>query len=811
MDKVLEQSAVLENESLVHPAPTIVPGSSQTWQQRLFSLLWPFAFMACLLPLLNLWYTIATTGANNISNDYLLFLPTLDHILSGTYNWQHFITDTMYMGHWSSLSVLVHVFIAFVSRWDARFELYLGSFFALLRLALLVSLFSEFFLPRTKLLIAGGLAALVFSMSQSVNFLYGQNAIAVNLCLLGFTIGLWGLAKMKKPWHGISIMAIGGLMSSASFGNVLPCWLSFLIAMPIFRYRRWQYYCAWCTATALGLYPYINFLLSSTRSSFSTVSSPFLHKVLFAINMLGRPFCTNIGFESGRLPMSEFAAVAGLLIASLSVWAIITKRIFNCRTKASLVLIGYGLLSVCVVSTVRFLVIPLYTGLSINFWIGIFGLAISLVKESIERTNSPWGTKYGALGSSTLLLIVVLYLITNRTYADKTVYPLYRAPASEAAIRNYRTAPTYAEECVFLFGVGNGPYLMYISEPLERLGLSAFAPNQQWSLQGDFLLPSTTVSTANRQASISWIQGRDPRKRHSWRSYRHLNLSMPSSSEVQWEFDLPDTLESAQLITSLSSVSDLSSEEPKEPPRFSFTIRVSPKGSLTNQLTRGSAQGTIQEISLTNKENWTPFSIDLSKFKGKHVALIFAFSGSNQFGILQYPHINVQNSPVARNRQAVTVTPSNTELSPYFPNAISKSFDFPGMPSKDWTNGEIVVTPDATQTNPYQSSMATMTYCPKAEIDLRDYSHWYVEMSTQSGIYPRVLRVKLTLRDGSIKSFVIPLLMDGSVHKYTYDMKLLDLYKEALLKEITVFPVANDSIAHKGAVSVKKLKLITVL
>ena len=39
-----------------------------------------------LLPIVTL-KIIITTGANNLSNDYALFLPLIDNILSGSYNW----------------------------------------------------------------------------------------------------------------------------------------------------------------------------------------------------------------------------------------------------------------------------------------------------------------------------------------------------------------------------------------------------------------------------------------------------------------------------------------------------------------------------------------------------------------------------------------------------------------------------------------------------------------------------------------------------------------------------------------------------
>lgn len=768
---------------------------------------------------------ILTVGGNNISNDYLDVVPAINRAIGGQISASNFLTSFKVGQHFVALPVVFHLIAAYLFDWNARAELFMGVGLNIVKTVLLWDLLAHGYKKEWRLLILGGILALVFSMTQASVHFFGQASFPVGLCTLGFTIALWGVIRFKD-WRGVLLMLAGGVGSAASMGNVPACWAALLVALVLFGYRLKErnVYFAWLGGAVVSMAPYLYFhavrpaVLDYCRHPFD---------VLFFINMLGRPFANQIGLQVGRLPMSEFAGVAGLIMFVIAIAANLRTKNFSVPVKTSLALCAYGLASDAMLSCVRWYVCPWYTTFAIYFWIGLFGLLISALQS--DETTAGHVKPYGARSLGyffkvacllCLVVIPVIYGLSNRSWKDKHVYLNTRSPASEAGLRNFREAPSYIEGTLFQWGDGRPKNVTDLALPLERHQLSAFAPDQTWTLQGDFILSRVRVFNSAKVPPVRFIEDQTADHTVPWSHYEHANIYVHAPNSVSWTVALPADVRAAFFKSALTIGSPNKRLKPVITDGVSgqiFAFVENAPGSAPNK-------ELLQEVHATKAGQWLPIEIDLLRFKGKTVTLVFTANGGkgadDDISVFRYPTIDVklpkrskeENKAVAErlSSESVLWRPRNTDLNAEF----GKEFDpqgtleLPSLTSAEWRREplKVAMPTDIRGVEKGCSDYLAMYFTPKKSIPVSDFTHLLVSMNAP-WMFGRSLKVSIVPEVGKVLTISIPLPGTTGTHTSSYDLKLCELPPGSRIKQLVLYPAAAPGSETKGTITINSVSL----
>lgn len=822
-------------------------------------------FCAGLVPFFFICWLIASSGANNVCVDYAAFLHVVDKVLSGQYQWFSIFSDSFIRTHLVLFPVLLHTAIAYLTHWDVTTELYVGMAIHVSRALLLADLVSNRIVNGwTRLAVTGGVFGLVFAMTQTCIMIYGEASIAIGLNLLGFTFALWALCKYGRTPRGLALMVAGGVLSSYSFGNVLPCWLTLGAAMLLLPPRGWKqhwdvnhagFYSAlkqqnpdgitslfvnknvsfgyWFIGALVSIVPYYYFL-SNRATVDPTLTKTFgFWNAEFLINVLGRPFAKDMGLVYGRLPGAEVSA--GILLAVIVALAVpvICSRLRLCNTtRICSLLFMYGFLSIWAVGVFRTHIAPWYASMSLYCWLAVFGVACANLNRAFNP-NVPMtkNLKLGFAASSIAALgtILVLYLVTNVSYRDKQFFLNSRAPVSGEYLREYATAPTYLESTIFS-NDGRPDRILSFADSLKRHDLCVFAPNQSWSLQGQFALSSVDVERLSGSKRVMWLDGRSLRGLKSWRDYQHLNLLVPDGNIVEWRFNVPEDAKEAVFKTSVSSFKEAAGECADKASKVVSTISVfsdapNAVSDRASVLARNNVQSSGGASYVTCcDDTWKPMRLNLLPYRGKTVTIRLGLSSQGDLYsglcddrncipssvLFQYPHIDiVKNSTEhhgASPPNTVALCPSNTDLSPQFPYSYYQRFDLPPVNSSEWKDVPMGLPEDAAYTVP--AKFWTVPDEQKIAVDGFDYLT--MQLEPMPGKSWCSLKMHLQFDDGTTDGFSMPLLSDASSHKYVYPVKLLTEKGGAKLVGVLAFASAVDANPNPKATSNESKKESTV-
>src|SRR5262249_44544701 len=172
--------------------------------------------LLAIAPLGNIVAIITTTGADNLSNDYLAYTWMVRDVLAGTYNWSHYFRDTFYRTHSVALPVFIHIGAARFFHWSIYPELYLGIAIAAVRVLLLWQVFSRSAAGWRKWWQLPTLSLLVFSASQISVYAFGHAALTIGLTLSGFALRIWALLCQRQPAAALLTKHDGALLRSQS-------------------------------------------------------------------------------------------------------------------------------------------------------------------------------------------------------------------------------------------------------------------------------------------------------------------------------------------------------------------------------------------------------------------------------------------------------------------------------------------------------------------------------------------------------------------------------------------------------------------
>jgi hypothetical protein len=750
-----------------------------------------------LLPIYNIFHILATTGDNNLSNDYAMFLPLIDKILSGNYAWGYYFQDTFFVSHFQPLPILVYLINAKITGWNIYYELFFIAILAILRLFLTYQALTCLYSKGLRYLMWPILALLIFSSSQISGYEFGASAVPLGLTAFGFTLSIWGLVKFYPQPVALVFMVAGGLIASWTGALGVIAWPIFLAGMILLGYKKLAHYLTWLVSALLINFPYIYFLIINRQPGVNAyLQSLFDFRLI--VNLLGRPFANGIGSTTAFLPLGEAAGYLGLAfgVLGLALIVVFRRRLLVTATPA-LMFMAFGLLSAWQTSIFRVLIAPWYTNTVMPYWIGLAGLAYLLAAAYSDRLDAPEPAaskfnRHVLWVYPTLVLIVfaLFYLATNLTYRDKSFYLISRSPASAACIRNYQWAPTYCERRVFQWTV-NRVYLADFSWPLQRHQLSVFTPHQRWTMQGDVILGKVYSPEAPNTLGVDWYDGL-PGTQASYTDYRHLNLLVSPSHSAAWTVTLPENLASAEFV---SSIGIGRGSQPGEP--MTFEVFVSLQGQ--------SEQLVFSRVMDASDSGWSKFNFSLLPFQEEEITLRLAVSG--KIGALEtmyrFPYIDLTIQPEDLLTQPPTVRPINTELSPDAPQTQPSDYIFSLDGAQ--TNGMVLL---GGHTSTWVAQIDPNFYLPLDHpLDLQDYGWVSFRLAASPDIPSRAAEVFLYMEgQAQPAELLIPLLADGGLHTYTYPLRLVDI--SGRLVALRLDPVMLPSSKGDNTVTIQDLRLI---
>jgi len=761
------------------------------------------------------------SGGNNLSTDYIAMVPVVDRILSG--NWSNFLHDSCVGSHYMPLSLLAYAANAALFHWDVRIDIGFGLLLALARTWLLADCLTVSKDGVKRLFFIAALLAVNFGATQLSVLLYGQLAVAIGLTLFGFSLALWGLVRFAGKPAAAILMAFGGLVSSLSWGNILPCWVSLGTFVLARRSKKWWEFALLALAALLSAAPYLwLFPHGGEHMGSDRTAIVSLFNVRFMLNSLGRMFGTKIASTAGSIPLAEVSSIVGVILLAVLSFIVFRGRQkqdvvcaeADCRESflPSYILVLYGFSTVWFISAFRWTMAPWYVPLVSPFWIGLMAIAYRLACAERQSDSSPKGANRLAVvvaTSVTALVMLGLYLKSNISYHEQNLYIDSRTPASESVLRNFAIAPTYLEPLVFEWGGGNPDYLRRLAEPLLRRRLSCFAPHQQWSLQGDFALP--TVSFAGDPADILWTKDESVRTGRHWDSPEHLNLALLGDAPIKWTLSIPKQCREAVFQTAVSKPKDKDGSSQAKP----ACAMVDIQGSDLRQHQIVKAEPSWRSIVIPlNQYRGQKLTISLGRLSLAKESGLAAKGTSNAFAnalgsdalLFEYPRIDVSLGDAAP-PASVDVQPGNTELSSYLPAT---------------TDGDLVLDPSSRKLwrSPHQVEGIASAVCWTASTNYEPisnlsalavspshYSHLYLEVTASESIKPRLLTLQL-LTNRQSKLCYLPLLDGSQKHKYTYDLKLPQFVKGEVITGLSMMPLELKKDASNPSFVVDAVRFI---
>jgi hypothetical protein len=768
-----------------------------------------------LLPILHITIILITTGTNNISADNLLTVPLINQVLNGSYQWRNYLHDTFINGHVQAWDILIQILSAYLAHWNVFTLLYLGIVLGIIKLILLYDAFTLFFQNSKKYLLFPILSALIFSTSQISTFEFDWYTIMVNLSQLGLVFGIWGLVRFSERWRGVLLMAMGGIVASWSSGSGPLVWPTFLIGLILLNYRRVTHYVVWIITAVLTTFPYLYYtIIKSNPNPYDTPLPKInLFKFKLIVQSVGWPFAQSFSHE-----MAYSRGLIGWALCFIGLGILLSGR-FNKKNLAplapGLMLIVYSIFNIWQISIFRDELTPWYASYFMVFWIGLLGLAFTMW---MNRERKP--TKITSLSKvvffftpfwSVIFIVSLLlfYLTSNLSYADKSYFLQFRSPASNSCLRNYKTAPTYCEWYLYSWQLDHIEELFQMAESLERHHLSVFAPHQQWTLQGDFILDNVRLHKTPGISDIFWTADSSNIPTPFY-DYRHLNLFLHSPNYIDWTMTLPQNLKQA-VFHSAIAISKLAPNEPQADGVI-FEVSVEPQGKPREIL--------YGKQVLADQRDWQPFSIPLTEYAGRTITLRLSSNPGNNithdWAMYRYPFIDVELNPTEAmdKDQKIEIRPSNTDLSPMIavptPNDLQFDVDNPQL----WKTARMKLTTEQTSSGDswIVRKDPIMEYNQAMNVCLADYTHFYVKMAASQDINNRAVQFYYKLNNQNdfdeAHSIMVPILADDKMHEYTYDIKLMEQNSQSRLTGIRLDPVMDGKPSGKSWVNIADFRLI---
>lgn len=721
---------------------------------------------------------ILASGGNCLTNDYQYCLASVEGILFANADVGALIKNCFTNAHFILLPCLGFCANAALFEWDVRVDAIAGLLLAVVRCIVLCDLLTDRKSDsQTKWLVWLVVFGLTFGSTALSCFDFGLASLTGGIGMLIFSIGLWGVVRYAGTPRGDLSMLACGVLTAVCAGYWPAVWLSYIVVLLLQKARHPR---TWITV-AIGL------VLSAVPTLISMQlhqeDAPKLVSVLnwvFLINSFGRCFANNIGQTGEPLMLSQLSGWFGLVaIVLLAVIAPLRRE--TTKYSATIGVLVFGLASLWMTSLFRVGIAPWYAGFAVYAWIGISSLAtLCIASNFCDHAPAKKQLFFKLAGVTVLVACFGLYMVSNVKIHDKDFWAGTRAEMSDSTVRNYLIAPTYSERTLFLGHIGDFPRFVKMAKVLNQRCWSACSHNQKWSLQGDFILPTVTVKIASPSQKVCWVHGNDVGSKKPFSSPEHLNLCVSSGAILTWHITVPQSIEHAVLRTGAKS---------KTP--CILTIKKDGNQVYSNTLNEA-------EVSTVDLTPWTGTDIDVG----------FQSASPSDPAIFDHPQILVSLSKNYVPKFGES-TPSNTDGSPFFPKSSEADLALPPGDTALWQESELVRVVKNDNNWKVKGSQPKLTLKSKISVSATEYSHFVFNLKVGESVpTPRAACIGFVVNDSHLVQKLIPLLPGGTIHAYSYELKLLELEPSDRITGLEVLPVYVRSPNESFGITMGDIRFI---
>jgi hypothetical protein len=760
-----------------------------------------------LLPIIRMLSVILSTGMNNLSNDYVSFVPVVLKIVQHGLPIQD-LASTCFRGQCEPLTYLIMAAIAKFFAWNTYVEMTFSILVLAACTVLITLIFTGFTLSPRKLWVFIFVSAITLSISQIASISFGQASIYPATTLFGLCLSLFGYRFFPDSVRGVLLVVLGMWISIWSYGAgvlVIPI----ILVCLLFRFRRVRYFAIWLAVLLFSGFPYLEYYLNGQAGA-SQLSGTLvsLYRPNYIIRLLGLFFSNNIGSGTVRVndfvpPHPSLVGILGLL-SLLPVLLYLTKRnrwAVIGRLLPSFGLVAFGIASVWEISLVRPGVAPWYIIDSAPFWLGLIGLFFAyLTSETLDWKTVSIFMK--SISGIFLFGVGILWVNSNLTYADKVLHLYSRAPASAACLRYYQEAPTFCEGLLFAWGIGRVGYIQELASPLAENQLSVFGPSQVKTLQGEYLFDNK-VRVNGPSAAISWWAGLDGAVSR-WDDYEHLDILIPAPQSVVWTVDIPQNSLAATLRTGVGINTHYQPASLDAGDQANVKIVITADGVP--------AKTIFEKNILPGRHAWVPVTASLTAYRGKRITIEFSTAGSaalsGKWAMYEFPQIELSLQQDSQpHTTAAVYSPENTELSPDLATGRA-DLNLEIYPEKSALtgHGHNIEPLPADPSGWMLGEGGNFQLQTPIDACLADYSDFSITLGVSPEVSPRYIHVILGMEGQSKREFSISLYPDGKTHTYTYPLRLLQLSPANRLHNFQIFFPFNTVAAAK--VNFQKIQLI---
>ncbi len=745
------------------------------------------AMLLCILlslipPGIVAWRIFRQVGLNP-SNDEVMILPLIARILGGQYSWSHFFRDTFLNGHSEIFPTLLHLAAAKWFDWNIDLLLAIGLLLFGLKAAAIFQACTLGLEGWRRWALLPLLSALVFSASQLSALEFEFVSIQMGLAYLGVAVAISWSARRGFALDGVALG--GALLATWSSGGGLIVWPLLFLGWILGGRAKPKDYGIGAWSFVVAALPYAIFLIRPPRLDlYSWVEghAPGIHLGLhsffnhsFFLRVIGLPMTGDYNLE-----VAWWRGVIGVLLALAAIFRFIRSSKKSPALIASLLFLLYGILSVWQISLFREELARWYSCPALFFWIGLLGLA--------WRSREGWGRGWAW---ATFVVLAIFFLTSNLSFAGKSFYSESKNFKAESCIRDYLDAPTYCADSPFLWPPGQYPTFIRLASSLNRAGVNLFGPRQRRTLQGDFSLGKVKIVEEPRVPGFAW----SPDSKAQGVPYddvRPLNLFLHSPNWVEWSVQIPAAAQEAELRSAVA-ISPSAPEDSKADGML-FQVWIAEEA--------GAPKLYFSRLLGPPDREWVPFKLSLAPWRGKKIKIRLGSdplaNWGQDWGMWRFPEIRwIQEVP--SNIGLETAKPANTDLAGNIPPASAGDFLFPAPLPKYWSQRN--------QSKGYP----TYSYRPDVDLCLGEYGKILLKVAVPSRIYPRAARLTLQLEGESafVREIDIPLLADGSVHEYSYDLALLELNPGVRLQGLEWRPIVWDKAIAGQSIAFEGIRLVS--
>ncbi len=575
-----------------------------------------------LIPPFRLAYFLFTNGENCGTNDDIYYLEQFARMSSSGYNWLNYFSDTFLFGHCTAFNQLVFNLFVVLGHLNQNLGAAIGLVLIAIRLALI---FDMIFSTTNKIrwYCLPLLSALIFAPTGASILTQGTFAITWQLALTLAAAALWAI--FRSTGTAAIIMA--------SICIVLGSWTiaTALMTIPI------VWLCAWRlkllnklnllllgTATALAIFPDLLYL-EHGASTFGPITevlkSPDFSMFL---SSLGRNFAPGTAWYLGRMAPAEVFSAFGLVLFTAAVALARQAKKRNNLAQlpiqfyAAMAVASFAIGNLLLTTMVRNLIAPWYGQISIWFWLGLVGMAASLLDLANEKYKSA-----AKIFAATTCISIASFTLFSPSLEDKEFCLDNRSPAYLSALRNYTTPSQPGLLPPYKYADFTVPRLAKL---LERYHLPPFANEDTVLFQGDCVIPELVQFQNDGTDACQLFFCDDQNKMLNVTDYKRLNLVLEGAMTVTWHVKIPSDATFAELTTALSQL-NYGSEKAAMSKANTVSLRVNGN------------QPQVYEVEPTAKK----VKVDLLLYRGQTADIVFSQKQNNlSTTLLEAPKVEIR-------------------------------------------------------------------------------------------------------------------------------------------------------------------------